>query len=104
MELHVRRNRVALIPVLAFFVIAQRQLNGASAAGSEAEMAGIVFEGVSKVYRDGTRAVDDLDLEIDDGEFLVLVGPSGAGRRRRCGWSPASRRSARARSVSATGS
>ena len=43
-------------------------------------MAGIVFEGVSKVYRDGTRAVDDLDLEIQDGEFLVLVGPSGCGK------------------------
>ena len=32
-------------------------------------MAEVVFEGVSKVYRDGTRAVDNLDLEIADGEF-----------------------------------
>ncbi len=43
-------------------------------------MAEVVFEGVSKVYGDGTRAVDGLDLEIADGEFMVLVGPSGCGK------------------------
>jgi multiple sugar transport system ATP-binding protein len=43
-------------------------------------MAEVVFEGVSKVYRDGTRAVDKLDLTIADGEFMVLVGPSGCGK------------------------
>jgi multiple sugar transport system ATP-binding protein len=43
-------------------------------------MAGIAFDGVSKVYPDGTRAVDDLHLDISDGEFLVLVGPSGCGK------------------------
>jgi multiple sugar transport system ATP-binding protein len=43
-------------------------------------MAEVVFGGVSKVYRDGTRAVDQLDLEIGDGEFMVLVGPSGCGQ------------------------
>ena len=43
-------------------------------------MAGVSFEGVSKVYADGTRAVDQLDLEIQDGEFMVLVGPSGCGK------------------------
>jgi multiple sugar transport system ATP-binding protein len=35
---------------------------------------------VSKVYPDGTRAVSDLEIEIDDGEFMVLVGPSGCGK------------------------
>ena len=35
---------------------------------------------VSKVFGDGTRAVDRLDLEIADGEFMVLVGPSGCGK------------------------
>jgi multiple sugar transport system ATP-binding protein len=35
---------------------------------------------VSKVYPDGTRAVSDLGIEIDDGEFMVLVGPSGCGK------------------------
>ena len=43
-------------------------------------LAGVVLEKVSKVYPDGTRAVDDLNLEIADGEFLVLVGPSGCGK------------------------
>jgi multiple sugar transport system ATP-binding protein len=43
-------------------------------------MAEVVLEDVSKVYADGTRAVDDLNLEIVDGEFLVLVGPSGCGK------------------------
>jgi multiple sugar transport system ATP-binding protein len=35
---------------------------------------------VSKIYPDGTRAVNDLNLEIEDGEFMVLVGPSGCGK------------------------
>ena len=43
-------------------------------------MADIEFDGVGKVYADGTRAVDRLDLEIDDGEFMVFVGPSGCGK------------------------
>jgi len=40
-------------------------------------MADIEFQEVSKVYPDGTRAVDSLDLEIDEGEFMVFVGPPG---------------------------
>jgi multiple sugar transport system ATP-binding protein len=43
-------------------------------------MAEVVFEGVSKMFKDGTRAVDKLSLEIADGEFMVLVGPSGCGK------------------------
>ena len=43
-------------------------------------MAGVQFEGVSKIYADGTRAVNRLQLEIEDGEFMVLVGPSGCGK------------------------
>jgi multiple sugar transport system ATP-binding protein len=42
-------------------------------------MAGVTFEQVSKIF-DGTRAVDRLTLEIEDGEFMVLVGPSGCGK------------------------
>jgi multiple sugar transport system ATP-binding protein len=43
-------------------------------------MAGIRFSGVSKQFGDGTVAVDDLDLEIHDGEFMIFVGPSGCGK------------------------
>ncbi|MGH2651665.1 MAG: ATP-binding cassette domain-containing protein, partial [Actinomycetota bacterium] len=43
-------------------------------------MAGIVLEGVSKVFASDVVAVDDLSLEIGDGEFMVLVGPSGCGK------------------------
>ncbi len=43
-------------------------------------MAAIEFQEVSKVYPDGTRAVDSLELTIEDDEFMVLVGPSGCGK------------------------
>src|ERR687884_516298 len=43
-------------------------------------MARVAFEQVTKVFGDGTRAVDGLNLDIADGEFLVLVGPSGCGK------------------------
>jgi multiple sugar transport system ATP-binding protein len=43
-------------------------------------MAQVSLAGVGKVYPDGTRAVSDLDLDIGDGEFMVLVGPSGCGK------------------------
>jgi multiple sugar transport system ATP-binding protein len=43
-------------------------------------MAEVVFDAVSKVFKDGTRAVDKLSLDIADGEFMVLVGPSGCGK------------------------
>jgi multiple sugar transport system ATP-binding protein len=43
-------------------------------------MATVSFEHVGKVYRDGTQAVKDLDLEVRDSEFMVLVGPSGCGK------------------------
>ncbi len=43
-------------------------------------MAEISLQKLTKVYGDGTRAVSELDLEIEDGEFVVLVGPSGCGK------------------------
>jgi multiple sugar transport system ATP-binding protein len=43
-------------------------------------MAEIRLEGVSKRFRTGQLAVDAIDLDIADGEFLVLVGPSGCGK------------------------
>ncbi|NUU23411.1 MAG: sn-glycerol-3-phosphate ABC transporter ATP-binding protein UgpC [Streptomycetaceae bacterium] len=43
-------------------------------------MADVVLHEVGKIYPDGTRAVDALDLAVAHGEFLVLVGPSGCGK------------------------
>jgi multiple sugar transport system ATP-binding protein len=43
-------------------------------------MAEVAFDRVSKIYPDGTRAVNDINLDIRDGEFMVLVGPSGCGK------------------------
>ena len=43
-------------------------------------MAGVTLESVTKRYPNGTLAVRDVNLEIPDGEFLVLVGPSGCGK------------------------
>src|ERR1700735_4066572 len=52
----------------------------------EAQMARIALDHVEKVYGGGAaKALDDLNLEVADGEFMVLVGPSG------CGKSPALR-------------
>src|SRR6266511_3965496 len=43
-------------------------------------MARVEFARVTKDFQGGVRAVDRLDLSIDDGEFVVLVGPSGCGK------------------------
>jgi multiple sugar transport system ATP-binding protein len=43
-------------------------------------MAAVVLNRVSKVYKGGVRAVDDLYLEVLEGEVLVLLGPSGCGK------------------------
>jgi multiple sugar transport system ATP-binding protein len=43
-------------------------------------VAEIELHQLTKVYPDGTRAVRELDLQIEDGEFAVLVGPSGCGK------------------------
>ena len=43
-------------------------------------MASVSFKHVYKVYPGGVRAISDLNLDIDDKEFVVFVGPSGCGK------------------------
>ncbi len=43
-------------------------------------MAQIVLDAVDKIYAGGAKAVDELSLDIRDGEFMVFVGPSGCGK------------------------
>src|SRR3954467_4944802 len=43
-------------------------------------MAEITFDGVWKRYPDGFEAVKDMNLDIRDGEFMIMVGPSGCGK------------------------
>ena len=43
-------------------------------------MAELAFDGVTKVFDGGTVAVDEVDLTVADGEFVVFVGPSGSGK------------------------
>src|SRR5881227_3253730 len=43
-------------------------------------MASIDFDGVSKRFPNGTLAVDDMNLTVTDGEFMIFVGPSGCGK------------------------
>ena len=43
-------------------------------------MATVSLQQVNKVYPNGFHAVHDLDLEVAEGEFMVLVGPSGCGK------------------------
>ena len=43
-------------------------------------MASVEYRHISKVYTDNTRALEDLNLQVEDGEMMVLVGPSGCGK------------------------
>jgi multiple sugar transport system ATP-binding protein len=43
-------------------------------------MAGLRFENIKKCYDDKIVAVNNFNLEVKDGEFIVLVGPSGCGK------------------------
>ncbi|WP_421856410.1 ABC transporter ATP-binding protein [Marinomonas sp.] len=43
-------------------------------------MSKVVFENLTKVYSNGFKAVHGINLEIEDGEFLVVIGPSGCAK------------------------
>src|ERR1019366_2397717 len=65
---------------LSYTAIAVGVRRAGSVCGGRNVMASVAFERVTKRYTANTAAVSDLDLEIRDTEFMVLVGPSGCGK------------------------
>jgi putative spermidine/putrescine transport system ATP-binding protein len=53
---------------------------GAAAAAPSARSSGLDLDDVTKVFPGGTLAVDDFNLHVDHGEYVVLLGPSGCGK------------------------
>src|SRR6059058_1348991 len=43
-------------------------------------MAGITLDNITKRYDDGFEAIKGISLDVEDGEFMILVGPSGCGK------------------------
>ena len=43
-------------------------------------MAEVILENVAKIFPGNRKAVDNINLKINDGDFCVLVGPSGCGK------------------------
>ena len=60
----------------------------------------IEIKDVSKIYANGTHALDHVELTIEDGEFLSIIGLSGAGKSTLCVLSTASMKSAKGKSGS----
>lgn len=51
-------------------------------------MAGLKLQAVTKSWDGKTQVIKPLTLDVADGEFIVMVGPSGCGNRRYCEWLP----------------
>src|SRR2546423_7097652 len=61
--------------------VAQTETEGAAVtAPSDSSASGLDLIGLTKVFPGGTVAVEDVDLHVDHGEYVVLLGPSGCGK------------------------
>src|SRR5579862_6789387 len=65
---------------IAFYYESPHRYNVRTQAGAWISLAGVTFKNIDKVFGKDVKAVDDLNLEIKDKEFMVLVGPSGCGK------------------------
>src|SRR4051812_34940773 len=65
---------------LEFHLLHPNRLALRGCASSHRRMVAIGLDGVTKVFADTVTAVDDLDLEVADGEFVALLGPTGSGK------------------------
>ena len=45
----------------------------------------LTIEGLSKIYEDGTKALHNINLQVPDGQFVVIIGLSGSGKSPCCG-------------------
>ena len=73
------REWAQVIPAQQFFEPSQRELLE-RVDRVFLLMAGIEVRGLAKAFREGARALERVDLDVADGELLVLVGPSGSGK------------------------
>jgi multiple sugar transport system ATP-binding protein len=73
---------VATVPVVALVLAFQRRIVAGLTAGAVKGwiMGQVRLRGVGKTYPNGHSAIRNLDLDVTDGELLVLVGPSGCGK------------------------
>jgi ABC-2 type transport system ATP-binding protein len=69
---------IAALVAAAFILVARRRATG----GAAPDLAGVPLEitGLTKRFRDGQLAVDDLSLRVERGQILGLLGPNGAGK------------------------
>ncbi len=79
-ERHEVRATTRLAPAARAGTMARRRPSRGTRLGEETAMAEIQFKEITKRYPDGFEAVKAIDLEIGDGEFMILVGPSGCGK------------------------